>query len=57
MHIQKELTDDDFKTAFNILQAIQQEGFQLEQLTLAYFDVVIQILEEEITLITNGKRT
>ncbi len=55
VHIRKELTDDDFKTAFNILQAIQQEGFQLEQLTLGYFDVVIQIFEEEIPLITNEK--
>ncbi|MGM9943438.1 MAG: hypothetical protein ACI33M_00765 [Lysinibacillus sp.] len=55
VHILKELTDDDFKTAFNILQAIQQEGLQLEQLTLAYFDVVIQILEQEIPLITNAK--
>ena len=55
VHIQKELTDEDFKTAFNILQAIQQEGLQLEQLTLAYFDVVIQIFKEEIPLITNAK--
>ena len=54
-HIPKELTDDDFKTVFNILQAIHQEGFQLEQLTLGYFDVVIQIVEEEIRLITNEK--
>ena len=53
MHIPKELTDDDFKAVFNILQAIQQEGFQLEQLTLGYFDAVIQIFEEEIRLITN----
>ena len=55
MHIRKELTDDDFKTAFSILQAIQQEGFQLEQLTLRYYDVVIQIFEEEIPLIKNAK--
>ena len=43
------------KRAFNIIQAIQQEGFQLEQLTLEYFDVVIEILKEEIPLITNEK--
>ena len=55
MHIRKELTDDDLKTSFNLLQAIQQEGFQLEQLTLGYYDVVIQIFGEEIPLITNAK--
>lgn len=55
VHIPKELTENDFKTAFNILQAIQQEGFQLEQLKLGYYDVVIQIFEEEIPLITNEK--
>jgi len=38
-----------------LLQAIQQEGFQLEQLTLGYYDVVIQIFGEEIPLITNAK--
>lgn len=55
VHIPKELTENDFKTAFNILQAFQQEGFQLEQLKLGYYDVVIQIFEEEIPLITNEK--
>ena len=55
VHIRKELADNDFKTAFNILQAIQQEGFQLEQLTLEYFDVVIEIFKDEIPLITNEK--
>ena len=55
VHIPKELTDDDLKTSFNLLQAIQQEGFQLEQLTLGYYDVVIQIFGEEIPLITNAK--
>lgn len=55
VHIPKELTDDDFKTAFNILQVMQQEGFQLEQLTLRYYGVMIQIFEEEIPLITNEK--
>ena len=55
VHIRKELADDGFKTAFNMLQAIQQESFQLEQLKLEYFDVVIEIFKDEIPLITNEK--
>ena len=55
VHIPKELTDDDPKIAFNILPIIQQQGFQLEQLTLRYYNVMIQIFEEEIPLIKNEK--
>ncbi|WP_431030212.1 hypothetical protein [Lysinibacillus sp. LZ02] len=55
VHIAQDLTDDDIEKAFSILQALQQDGFKLEQFYVGFYDVAIQVFEEHIPLIKDKK--
>ncbi|MFF5994708.1 hypothetical protein AAGS61_08090 [Lysinibacillus sp. KU-BSD001] len=53
VHIAQALEDHDIEKAFFILQALQQDGFKVEQFYMGFYDVAIQVFEEQIPLITD----